>query len=354
MEEKQMRNLKDIARYLVDKHELKTSDAERFVLSMIDVINEGLQRERQVKIKGLGTFKVTSVSSRESVDVNTGERIVIDGRDKISFVPDNSMKELVNRPFSEFETVVVGDGVELEDKPIDGLLDKQSEIVEEQTEKESNKHSSSVTTIRQAEFETTSYKEDVEEEALVPQSSFSLNVPSEVVNIDDEEEDETEQSVPSSGWSPFAIKALIVSAIVLFVLLGGAISYLFMELHRRDMRIEALITLVGKRQAVVHNTQPTAGTKQKENKVGNITPKVKPDDVYAEMNRSDARVRTGAYRIVGVKQVVKDRAGQTLRSISRQQLGPGMECYLEVMNKNKELKEGDVVKIPKLELKRHR
>ena len=100
-----MRNLKDIARYLVDKHELKTSDAERFVLSMIDVINEGLQRERQVKIKGLGTFKVTSVSSRESVDINTGERIVIDGRDKISFVPDNSMKELVNRPFSEFETV---------------------------------------------------------------------------------------------------------------------------------------------------------------------------------------------------------------------------------------------------------
>jgi len=120
------------------------------------------------------------------------------------------------------------------------------------------------------------------------------------------------------------------------------------------MRIEALITLVGKRQAVVHNTQPTAGTKQIENKVGDITPKVKPDDAYAEMNRSDARVRTGAYRIVGVKQVVKARAGQTLRSISRQQLGPGMECYLEVMNKNKELKEGDVVKIPKLELKRHR
>ena len=95
-----MSNMKDIARCLVDKHGVKVSDAERFIALMIDVINEGVQRERQVKIKGLGTFKLTSVSSRESVDVNTGERIVIEGRDKISFTPDNAMKELVNRPFS--------------------------------------------------------------------------------------------------------------------------------------------------------------------------------------------------------------------------------------------------------------
>ena len=86
-----MTNMKDIARCLVDKHGLKVADAEHFIALMIDVINEGVQRERQVKIKGLGTFKLTSVSSRESVDVNTGERIVIEGRDKISFTPDNAM-----------------------------------------------------------------------------------------------------------------------------------------------------------------------------------------------------------------------------------------------------------------------
>ena len=77
----------------------------------------------------------------------------------------------------------------------------------------------------------------------------------------------------------------------------------------------------------------------------------KEEDVYEALNKSDARVRTGAYRIVGVKQVVKVKHGQTLSSISRLYLGPGMECYIEVMNKNKELKEGDRVKIPELKRK---
>ena len=111
-----MTNIKDLARFLVEKHGIKLADAELFISLMTEIINEGVHRERQVKIKGLGTFKLTSVSSRESIDVNTGERIVIEGRDKLSFAPDNAMKELVNQPFSQFETVVVNDGVELEDE----------------------------------------------------------------------------------------------------------------------------------------------------------------------------------------------------------------------------------------------
>lgn len=103
---------KELVQSLVDKHGLSKEDAEKFVGLMIDVLNDGLHYEKQVKIKGLGTFKVTSVAARKSVDVNTGEPIVIEGRDKIQFTPDNSLRDQVNKPFAQFETVVVNDGVD--------------------------------------------------------------------------------------------------------------------------------------------------------------------------------------------------------------------------------------------------
>lgn len=91
---------------------LEVAEAEAFITAMFKVVNEGLKEDKLVKIKGLGTFKLTKVSARESVDVNTGERIVIEGREKISFTPDNYMRDLVNSPFSQFETVVLSDGVD--------------------------------------------------------------------------------------------------------------------------------------------------------------------------------------------------------------------------------------------------
>lgn len=106
---------KELARVLADKHGLDRQAAEQFVAQLFDVLNEGLQYDKQVKVKGLGTFKVTSVASRKSVDVNTGEPIVIEGRDKISFTADAAMRDQVNRPFAQFETVVVNDGVDFDE-----------------------------------------------------------------------------------------------------------------------------------------------------------------------------------------------------------------------------------------------
>ena len=97
---------------LTSKMGLEVAEAEAFIAAMFKVVNEGLKEDKLVKIKGLGTFKLTKVSARESVDVNTGERIVIEGREKISFTPDNYMRDLVNSPFSQFETVVLSDGVD--------------------------------------------------------------------------------------------------------------------------------------------------------------------------------------------------------------------------------------------------
>ena len=106
---------KELSRVLTEKHGLERSDADRFVELMFDVLNNGLKEEKLVKVKGLGTFKVTSVAPRKSVDVNTGEPIVIEGRDKISFTPDNSLRDQVNRPFAQFDTVVLNDGVDFTD-----------------------------------------------------------------------------------------------------------------------------------------------------------------------------------------------------------------------------------------------
>ena len=407
-----MTNMKDIARCLVDKHGLKVADAEHFIALMIDVINEGVQRERQVKIKGLGTFKLTSVSSRESVDVNTGERIVIEGRDKISFTPDNAMKELVNRPFSQFETVVVNEGVELEDEFDEQLeestpVEEKTESVEEKTvEKVDNPHEErveAVAVVSELPAETVSVEEDIQENNVrdavsepvvsevekvefvqgtvetatdnvvedkveTPETSSEKEV-EPVIGRTDMQEDTVQDAedvatVNTPHKSPY-MKLLVASLVALFVVLVGTICYLFMELYQRNDRIESLMTEVGTLQIeLLKKDYSTLKGPSKVMKPVAVAEKPAPvvekpvlskeENPYDELNNSDARVRTGAYRIVGVKQVVKVQAGQTLASISRQHLGPGMECYLEVMNKEKVLKKGDRVKIPELELKRHK
>lgn len=400
-----MTNMKDIARCLVDKHGLKVADAEHFIALMIDVINEGVQRERQVKIKGLGTFKLTSVSSRESVDVNTGERIVIEGRDKISFTPDNAMKELVNRPFSQFETVVINEGVELEDE-FEEQLEESTPVEEKTVEKVDNPHEErveAVAVVSELPAETVSVEEDIQENNVqdtvsepvvsevekgefvqgtvetatdnvvgdkveTPETSSEKEV-EPVIGRTDMQEDTVQDAedvatVNTPHKSPY-MKLLVASLVALFVVLVGTICYLFMELYQRNDRIESLMTEVGTLQIELlkkdYSTlrgpskvmKPVAVAEKPAPVVEKPVPS-KEENPYDELNNSDARVRTGAYRIVGVKQVVKVQAGQTLASISRQHLGPGMECYLEVMNKEKVLKEGDRVKIPELELKRHK
>ena len=118
-------SLSDLAQRLAEKSGISLQDAELFIRKMFDVANEGLQSDKLVKMKWLGTFKVMAVKDRESVDVNTGERIIIEGRDKISFTPDNILKEIVNKPFAQFETVVVNDGVDFDE------VDRKFENAEE-------------------------------------------------------------------------------------------------------------------------------------------------------------------------------------------------------------------------------
>lgn len=125
--------LQDLVELLSEKSGMTKKNADAFLRAMFDLIEEALTNEKYVKVKGLGTFKLTEVDSRESMNVNTGERIEIQGHTKISFTPDTTMKELINKPFSHFETVVLNDGVELEDTPVDDDS-KLEEIVDEKVE----------------------------------------------------------------------------------------------------------------------------------------------------------------------------------------------------------------------------
>lgn len=102
----------DLAKEVAKKHKLPQKETEQFIANMFAVVAEGLQQDKLVKVKGLGTFKVTQVKPRESVDVNTGERVLISGHDKVTFTPDSLMKELVNKPFAQFETVVINGDVD--------------------------------------------------------------------------------------------------------------------------------------------------------------------------------------------------------------------------------------------------
>ena len=436
-----MTNIKDLARFLVEKHGIKLADAELFISLMTEIINEGVHRERQVKIKGLGTFKLMSVSSRESIDVNTGERIVIEGRDKLSFAPDNAMKELVNQPFSQFETIVVNDGVELEDeyeeqveetapaeekkeivvakaveevefpreepvKPIAVVSEMSAETMSVKEEKQEDKvqetmSETNVSEVEQIEtaqetIETASDNVAKDEEETLESSSEKEDEPVvEETDIRENDIEDTENiTAANTPHKSSSMKPLVVGFVALFVVLIGIICFMFMKLCQQNeqiynfkMEVQTLQLELLKKQystmkgcskvmkpvAVVEKPAPAEKKKptpaaekptpvterptsdvEKPTSVAEKSVSSKEEDAYEALNKSDARVRTGAYRIVGVKQVIKVKRGQTLSSISRLYLGPGMECYIEVMNKNKELKEGDRVKIPELKRKRRK
>lgn len=131
--------IKELALSLSEKHDLSKADAERFVATIFEVINDGLEDDKLVKVKGLGAFKIIGVAARKSVDVNTGEPIVIEGRNKISFTPDASMRDDVNKPFSQFETVIINDGVDF--SSIDKEYENETVENEEKvtTDKDDNK-----------------------------------------------------------------------------------------------------------------------------------------------------------------------------------------------------------------------
>lgn len=470
-------SLNGLADKLAEKSGLSQIEAELFIRKMFDVCHQGLAADKIVKMRWLGTFKVTSVKERESVDVNTGERIVIEGRDKISFTPDNILKEIVNRPFAQFETVIVNDGVDfesidkkyedsLEDEEQEESLEKPKPIIEvveptetplpdvisEETTQAEAVSSSEPTTSGVIDFldvpENPSEDSSVvvigEDSTIEPQTTVSQEVPTEEIpssvsddiqadsreeNSNAEIEAETDAEIGADAEIEAETDAeieaddeveirrrhfiipkyvVIIASFTLLLLIGGlgwfAFNYgqmaaqrdhlelqlaqyktdknvvakpanvksqeqLLQEKARQDSlrmakandaikaaeRADSLKSAAVDKEMSVKNLK----TDEKSAELKKMSATDKKRDKAAEHAKvvsdkydSDPRVRTGAYRIVGVDQVVTVGEHQTMATLSKRYLGPGMECYIEALNGTSTIKSGQKIKIPKLELKK--
>lgn len=487
-------SLNTLGKLLADKSGLSQVEAELFIRKMFDVCNQGLDADKQVKIKWLGTFKVQATKDRESINVNTGERFTIEGRDKLTFTPDNILKEIVNKPFAQFETVVVNDGVDFDeidekfgeeqtdDAPaqvIDFLDEEKTatpnpEVVvigsekEKEKEKEAEDELAKQIAIEQAKLEKLKQaqleqeriqkekleKEKQEQERLeqerleqerleqekleqerleqerleqerleqerleqerLEQEKLELAQQQQALKAvvepavpasdeSEEEEEEEEEEEPSNSHHIVIPRYLVVAVCLIVVaLIGGmgwfAFNYgqmtaqrdhLAMQLNQyhqtpakkvpakpaaaplsqeqklRQKAMEDSIRMAKTAEAVklaensdeesanaekAKQTEAKAKAEAKEKAKDKAEEKATSKIASSQFDK-DARVRTGAYRIIGVAQTVTVGAGQTLEQISTRYLGSGMECYVEALNGTSTVKAGQKIKIPKLELKK--
>ena len=526
-------SLSVLAKAVASKRGLTQAEAERFITTMFEVAGDGIQEDKLLKMKWLGTFKITSVKDRESVDVNTGERILIEGRDKISFTPDNILKEIINKPFAQFETVVVNDGIDFSDidekfanmerEEEELQLQKEQEchdeevVQEEQPQKEElsqeeeqpreEEHSQEVElnedlsqeakksqeSLLDAELQSQEggKKDELSQEANTPISEETVALSSELKNAEISEDDISETSednisqtsddtiskteengipeevgmlishlkenkseaeeierveeakVKEEAEVPKAAEAyveetpaeakVVVSqtnvenkkqpeydetldedeayasdrhhlvipkyvvalvSVVFVALLGGLcwFAFIYGKMQARQEQMEMQLKAIKPQPqpkpkptvvAPVDTAKSVASSDDKtdaENVLANgaqanneqtdhaqlaMKKKAKQDSIrMAQANNAvkmaekasvylnDPRIRTGAYRIVGVEKTVTAKSGQTLAGLSKLYLGPGMECYMQAINGCSEIKPGQKVKIPKLKLKR--
>lgn len=546
-------SLSDLAQRLAEKSGISLQDAELFIRKMFDVANEGLQSDKLVKMKWLGTFKVMAVKDRESVDVNTGERIIIEGRDKISFTPDNILKEIVNKPFAQFETVVVNDGVDFDeidrkfenaeedgsvsDSTLECVPDSDNSSLESFVEQDSlvtsgvidfldeendapvsdemivigervsqenvaepeekkpegsepaatepavfkpavsepevSEPANSESEVKESEVPAQNEVEpvvsDEEKESIlteetpiaekvpsgednsITETPIVEKVPSDKENFTEttiEEEASSDEETPSSDEETdkrhiVLPRSLVIAASVVFLaMIVGfgwfAFNYGKMAAQRDHLALQldnyqqiatekkaptksaSTQEEILRKKAIedsVRMAQASEAVKKVENAEQNMNATVDKQSIDAKSPEAkknleakkladaknladakrqvdakklaetkkqqeakklaeakkkeearkqaekhaaqasskydqDARVRTGAYRIIGVSEVVTAREGQTIKSLSQKYLGPGMECYVEALNGTSLLKPGQKVKIPKLELKK--
>ena len=396
-------SLIELAAVLSKRYGVNKKDATGFVTQMFDIIQQSLEQDKLVKIKGLGTFKIIDVDDRESVNVNTGERVLIEGHPKITFVPDALMKELVNKPFSQFETVVLNDGVDFEDAASEPSV-AEPEIVE--TEPVVLESESEPAAMPLVDFEpepepelipvsepeaapksepapkpeSVPEPEPVQEPAMEaePEQEADPETETEEESESQEEEYEEEASDGKKWW--LALLALLIGLAGGYIL-GNYFPFSTTQTSQQEVvkpvvPDSALIATKASVDSIDSVTvaepevedvkaeapkvaEPKVETPKAEAPKAEAPKAAEPDkkavDQLDQYQKKDSRVRTGAWRIVGTAQVVKVKEGETLSRISRRYLGPDMECYIEVYNNitaSTPLKAGQEIKIPQLKHKK--
>ncbi len=374
----------EVAQVLVEHKGLEKGIAKEFVKTMFDIILERLTTDQLVKVRGLGTFKVVGVDSRESVNVTTGERFVIEGHSKITFTPDSTMKELINKPFSQFETVMLNDGVNFADnkaeekageEPAPVVEEEPAPVIEEEPAPVVDEEPTPVVEEKPAPeiVEEETAPETVEEEPApeTVEEEPALVVEEEPAPVVEEEpapvvEEEPEESRLPSHFKPVLIHLIYITVVAALAGWGG---YWYGK-NSAEQEAAAKVTMPAKprkavtvRKTVVAKPAVKPDTTRKD--IAKPVVQEKQDEVKTEAqiilenhekySAMDSRVRTGAYVIVGELRTEKVRKGETMERFARRMLGEGMECYIEVFNSippKTPLKEGQEIKIPKLRLKK--
>lgn len=442
--------IQQIISALAKQYNLSAAEASAFVDAFFEIVSSELKNGNQVKIKGLGTFKVQAVKPRESVNVNTGERVLIEGHDKISFTPDTVMKELVNKPFSQFETVVINDGVdteELERVPAEEDIDEvkpqvaanerpTGNITEERQNTVSKKENIKVEIPEVQKKETTIQKEDVTEDSSVKEetvidvddnvavdnlpvdiieSSSSLeeevktelsdesivqnsveedlqrvssedkeeSVESEVKplqavqtvsNVSEEKAEASKEAVVEKVEQPKLSESILTSsaedndvegsengmlkkvalaALIVIVCLG---IFLWVRMNsaksQKNTKEVAEQTTATDDNSSLGTKTISADTTRKASINQKVSEKkdVEKVDSFAALNH-DARIRYGAYNIIGIDRIVVLKKGETMEKYSRKTLGADMVGYFQVLNGRKTMQAGDTMKVPKVELR---
>lgn len=365
--------LNELVDLLAKKAHISKREAQQFIAAVIETIQEGVNADKQVKIKGLGTFKVVDVDARESVNVNTGERVTIESHQKLSFTPDAAMKELVNRPFSQFETVVLNEGVEFDEETMEepSVTEEEESAtpafvapVVEETKAEETVVEESAPVVEEPQVEEAPVVEEtpVVEEPQVEETPVAEEEEIEACE-DDEEDEEPKTSSYWWAWLLLAIAACIAS------FAGGYLYGRHMDrvslLEEENSADTTSVVAPVEKDTLKKDTllvDTTASIKQDTTKtelasvpeVKAPEPKVEAEPDWKKYEKMDVRVRTGAYGIIGTDRMEKVRPGDTTKRIAKRTLGEGMECYIEVYNnvKTEDLKEGHDIKIPKLKLKK--
>lgn len=385
-----------IADAVAKKHKITVKEAERFVSSMFDVMNEGLKTDKLVKVKGLGTFKVQAVKPRESVNVNTGEHVLIEGHDKVSFTPDTTMKELVNKPFALFETVVLNDGVDfadLDSKPDDeekkekadetAVSDSETVVSDEEKKETKEAITTEISDEKPSEkmpqlsvevpMTAIEPKEEVAEEReegqkeIVEEKEIFMEVEAEAVEKQPEtvkvqsetvleKQPETVSEMPKAAASSAEKNKKINWILWVYIAVAiVAVMYFFGYKFGKDaaLRDNKEVVRAQTKDSLAVKTKKTAKkpTVKIEKPVAKVAqPVVDEADKFRQLS-SDRRIRYGAYDIIGIEKTVVLKKGQTMQSYSRRALGPDMVAYFQVLNNATTMSAGDTMKVPKVELR---
>ena len=392
--------IQEIAKILVDKNKLTSKEANQFAATMFEIIQQQLSHDELVKVKGLGTFKMIRVEPRESVSVRTGERVMIDSHAKVTFTPDATMKELVNKPFSQFETVILNEGVEFDDlaeelteeeaaeldnmeseesvepavvQPLLDIVDDTPAVEEEkETVVEEPQTEESITEEPQTEEPQTEEPQTEEPQTEEPQTEEPQIEEPQTEEPHTEETSDVYEYEETGSWK----KSLGYGLLTLALMAGSAYGGYWYGQKTANVIVEETVvevpevivadsvstdmtndtTTVAEDSVVRKPATETSVIEQPKSEVKQeqIT---EEEPFWKKYEKMDARVRTGAYHIVGTDHEVQVRKGETLSRIARRELGEGMSCYIEVYNNlksNSELQEGQTIKIPKLKWKKQR